>query len=79
MKTTKIALYKIFRRMGVHREELSLNTNLNSDLFFDSNDMNIFLFFLETKFKISITDPEIPQLQTVNNAISFIEEKTALQ
>ncbi len=79
MKTTKIALYKIFRRMGVHREELSINTDLNSDLFFDSDDMNIFLFFLETTFKIDITEPEIPQLQTVNTAISFIEKKTGLQ
>ncbi len=79
MKTTRIALYKIFRRMGVHREELSLNTNINSDLFFDSTDMNIFLFFLETKFKIDISEPEIPQLQTVNNAINFIDKKVGIQ
>lgn len=79
MKTTKIALYKIFRRMGVHREEISLNTNLDTDLFFDNDDMNIFLFFIETKFKIDVTENEVMQLQTVNKAITYIEKKVGIQ
>lgn len=79
MKTTKIALYKIFRRMGIQRDDISLSTNINTDLFFDNDDMNIFLFFIETKFNINVADQEIPQLQTVNNTINFIEKKAGLQ
>lgn len=79
MRTTKIALYKIFRRMGINRDDIELNTNLNTDLFFDNDDMNIFLFFIETKFKIDVNDNEIPQLQTVNNTINFIEKKAGIQ
>lgn len=79
MKTTKIALYKIFRRMGVNREDIGLSTNLNTDLFFDHDDMNIFLFFIETKFKIDVEDKEIMQLQTVTNTINYIEKKAGIQ
>lgn len=79
MKTTRIALYKIFRRMGVSRDEISLNTDVKKDLFFDSAEMNIFLYFLETKFKINILDREIAQLQTIGSAINYIDRKTAIQ
>lgn len=79
MKNTRIALYKIFRKMGVNREELSSNTNLNTDLFFDNNDMNIFLFFVETKFKINVSDKEAFQLQTIDNTVNFIERKVGIQ
>lgn len=65
--------------MGVDREDIDLNTNLNTDLFFDNDDMNIFLFFVETKFKIDVKDKEIMQLQTVNNTINFIEKKAGIQ
>lgn len=79
MKTTKIALYKIFRRMGVNREDIDLSTNLNTDLFFDKDDMNIFLFFVETKFKIDVADKEIMQLQTVKSTINYIDNKVGIQ
>lgn len=79
MKTTKIGLYKIFRRMGIHREEIDLNTSFSTDLFFDKNDMNIFLFFIETKFNIEVNDNEMVQLRTVNNTINFIDQKISIQ
>lgn len=79
MRNTRIALYKIFRKMGINREELSSTTNLNTDLFFDNNDMNIFLFFVETKFKINVSDKEAFQLKTVDNTVNFIEKKVGIQ
>ncbi len=75
MKNTKIKFYKIFRRMGIQRNELTLSANLYSDFKFDSNDMNILLFFMETKFDIIIEDKEIKNIQTVEKAIEFVEYK----
>lgn len=79
MKNTRIALYKIFRKMGINRNELSSSTNLNTDLCFDNNDMNIFLFFVETRFKINVSDNEMFQLQTIDNTVNFIEKKAGIQ
>lgn len=61
--------------MGVPRNEVSMKANLANDLCFDSYDMNIFLFLLESSFNISINDKDVPQLQTVGNTVHFIEEK----
>ncbi len=61
--------------MGIQRENLCLNANLYTDFKFDANDMKIFLFFVETKFDINITDSEITRIQTVQKAIEFVEYK----
>ncbi len=79
MKNTRIALYKILRKMGINRDELSSNTNLSTDLCFDNNDMNIFLFFLETRFQINVNDNEAMQLQTIDNTVNFIDNKIRVQ
>lgn len=75
MSMLDLQLYKIFRKMNVPREELSLRAELTSDLGFDNFDMNIFLFLLESKFNIQIHDNEVNQLKTVGHTVHFIEEK----
>ncbi len=70
-----LRLYKIFRKMGVPREQVSLKANLTNDLFFDNNDMNILLFFLESKFNININDGDLPQLKTIGQTLHYIEER----
>jgi acyl carrier protein len=61
--------------MGIPRNEVSMKANLTNDYCFDSYDMNIFLFLLESNFNININDKELPQLQTVGTTVNFIEEK----
>ncbi len=73
-----LSLYRIFRKMGVSRTDLSLNTHMNKDLFFDSYDMNIFLYFLESRFNINILDKDIPHLQTIGNTLAFVEHKISV-
>lgn len=73
-----LSLYRIFRKMGVSRNDLSLKTDLNKDLCFDSYDMNIFLFFLESRFNIAIADQDIPQLQTVEQTLEFVQHRISL-
>ncbi len=70
-----LSLYKIFRKMGVSRNEINLSTSLQKDLCFDHFDMNIFLFFLESRFDINISEQEVPQLQTVANTLEFVQNK----
>ncbi len=45
MKTTRIALYRILRRMGIQRNAINSDADLAMDLYFDEQDMNIFFYF----------------------------------
>ncbi len=74
-KVLNLRLYKILRKMGVPRKDVSLKANLFNDLFFDSYDMNIFLFYLEAKFDIQVKDEDISQITTIGHTLHFIEEK----
>lgn len=71
----KIKLYRIVRKMGIPRSEVCLSSSLLFDFGFDSYDMKIFLFYLESLFNIEINDTEIPKLQTIEHTLKFIEQK----
>jgi len=72
-KEVKLGLYKILRKLGVQRDEITPETQFKNDLFFDDIDWNCFLFFIESKFKISITKEEELKLQTIGNSIDVID------
>lgn len=74
-KILNLRLYKIFRKMGVPRNEMSLKSNLSTDLCFDNFDMNIFLFFIESKFNIEVDESDVSRLITIGHTLNFIEEK----
>ncbi len=75
MKKPNLSLYRIFRKMGVPREQVALKTNLYKDLGFDASDINILLFFIESRFNININEKEIGRLVTIGHTINFVEEK----
>ena len=74
-KELNLGLYKIFRKMGVPRNQVSLKNNLLDDLGFDNFDMNIFLFFLESKFNIEVNTTDVTKLTTIGHTLHFVEEK----
>ncbi|MFV0290778.1 MAG: hypothetical protein ACK5IJ_07765 [Mangrovibacterium sp.] len=78
MKTTRIALYKILRKMGIKRQEICATASLKSDLSFDAQDLNLFFYFLEGRFNIFINNEEEQAIQTVNDAIDYIDSRVVL-
>ena len=74
-KELNLRLYKVFRKMGVSRNKVSLNTDLSNDLLFDNFDMNIFLFLIESKFNIEVKEDDVTKLKTIGHTLHFIEEK----
>lgn len=72
-KEINLGLYKILRKLGVNRDEIKPETQFQNDLFFDEYDWNCFLFFVESKFNISISNEEETQLQTIGNSIDIID------
>lgn len=72
-KEIKLGVYRILRKLGVNREEILPEAQFKNDLFFDDMDMTCFLFFVESKFNISISDEETNQLTTIGNSIKVVD------
>lgn len=72
-KEVKLGVYRILRKLGVQRDEIYPEAKFNTDYFFDDKDWNCFLFFIESKFDISISDDEQKELVSVKNTIDFVD------
>ncbi len=65
-------LYRVLRKTGVEKKNISLRTSYSDDLQFDQVDWSIFAYYLEGIFNISIRDEELNKLGTVQNTIRFL-------
>ena len=73
VRTKVISL--VAERMGVEPDQVSENTHFVNDLQSDSLDMAELVIDLEEEFKLSISDEEAQKIETVGQAIKYIEEK----
>ncbi len=77
-KTTRLGMYRILRKLGVKRDEIYPEVSFEKDLFFDEQDWTCFLFFIESKFDISIDDEEIVGLTNLESSIKTVNRHLAL-
>lgn len=73
VRTKVISL--VAERMGVEPDQITDATHFVNDLQSDSLDMAELVIDLEEEFKLSITDEEAQKIQTVGEAIKYIEDK----
>ncbi len=71
-KTIRRNLYRVLRKTGVQKKDISLNASFNDDLKFDNVDWKIFTYYLEGIFNISVSDQDIVQLGNVNDTIVYL-------
>ena len=76
-KNIRRNLYKVLRKTGVPKNRISEEASLKDELFIDDLDMNCFLFYLETRFDLSIENEEIPQLTSVKSTIDYLQKHCA--
>jgi acyl carrier protein len=67
----------VAERMGVEPDQITDETHFVNDLQSDSLDMAELVIDLEEKFDLSISDEEAQQIETVGQAIDYIEQKQA--
>ena len=65
----------IAEQLGVKKEEVTDNAKFVDDLGADSLDTVELVMALEEEFGIEIPDEEAEKLQTVGDALRYIEEK----
>lgn len=75
MKEKKIRrnLYRVLRKTGVQKKDIQIEASYNEDLNFDTVDWNIFMFYLEGIFNISVRDEEVTKFSKVNDTISYLK------
>lgn len=70
-------LYKVLRKTGVPRDRIQENAALQDELLYDEVDMVCFLYYLESKFNVNISNDEIPQLRSVSSTIEYLQKHCA--
>jgi acyl carrier protein len=63
----------IVEKLGVDKSEINDDSNFTNDLGADSLDTVELIMEFEKEFDISIPDEEAENIQTVGNAISYLE------
>jgi len=71
-RVTKI----IVDKLGVDESEVTKEASFTNDLGADSLDTVELIMEFEKEFDISIPDEQAENIQTVGNAISYLEEQT---
>jgi acyl carrier protein len=64
-------------QMGVSRDKVTLETSFVNDLGADSLDTVELVMEFEDEFELNIPDEDAEKIQTVGDAVKYIEEKTA--
>lgn len=67
----------IVDRLGVDESEVKPEASFREDLGADSLDVVELVMELEDEFDLEISDEDAEKIETVGNAVSYIEEKTA--
>ncbi len=67
----------VAEQMGVDKTDISRETNFINDLNADSLDTVELVMEIEDEFETSIPDEEAEKIQTVGQAIEFIEKAQA--
>ncbi|HQW12051.1 MAG TPA: acyl carrier protein [Saprospiraceae bacterium] len=65
----------IVERLGVDESDVTLESNFTNDLGADSLDTVELIMELEKEFNISIPDEQAEQIQTVGDAVSYLESQ----
>ncbi len=65
-------LYRILRKTGVRKENISLEASFDEDLHFDSTDWTIFSYYFEDIFNVKLEDDYLKKLRYVNDSIGLL-------
>lgn len=66
----------IVEKLGVDEDDISRDASFTDDLGADSLDTVELIMEFEKEFDITIPDEEAEQIETVGDAVDYLEEKT---
>lgn len=73
-KTTRRNLYRVLRKTGVRKENISLEASFEEDLHFDATDWSIFMYYFENIFKVNVEEECLRNLHNVNDSFGLLRQ-----
>ncbi len=73
-KTVRRNLYRVLRKTGIRKEDISLEANFRDDLHFDSTDWTIFTYYFEHIFNVDVEEDKLVKAACVNDTINLLRE-----
>ncbi len=72
-KTSRIGIYRSLRKVGILREEISMNSQFKKDLNFNDSDWNLLFFLVENRMDITLDDQVASQSETIADFVGWVE------
>jgi acyl carrier protein len=72
-KAERRNLYRVLRKTGIPKSNISIDASFTEDLHFDTTDWSIFTFYFEDIFNVSIGDEEFRRLNCVNDTLALLK------
>jgi len=73
-KTVRRNLYRVLRKTGVRKEDISMEANFKDDLHFDSTDWTIFTYYFEHIFNVDVEDDKLLNATCVYDTVDLLKE-----
>lgn len=68
----------ISEQLDVEEDEITMDTSFQDDLNADSLDLVELIMFIEDEFELEVEDEEVENIQTVRDAVEYIQTQTDL-
>lgn len=75
MKNIEEKFSRIFKYMGIPKEEICPEASFIKDFEFEKFQFGFLIFYLESYFRINISENEYSELDTIGNAMNFVRRK----
>ncbi len=72
-KADRRNLYRVLRKTGIPKNNISIDASFSEDLHFDTTDWTIFTFYFEDIFNVSIREEEFRRLNCVNDTLALLK------
>ncbi|MCK9208230.1 MAG: hypothetical protein M0P66_14060 [Salinivirgaceae bacterium] len=72
-KSHRIGIYRSLRKVGVPREEISMDSKFKKDLHFNDVDWNLFFFLIENRMDITLDDQVAHKSETIADFVGWVE------
>ncbi len=63
----------ILNKLGVNTQKVNIYSEYSNDFGFNESEFNLFLYYIEKYFGISIQPNDEAQLQTVSNTVEYVK------
>ncbi len=66
---------RIFKYMGIPKEQIRLEASFIKDFEFNEFQFNCLVLYIKNYFKINIRECDYTELNTIGNAITFVRKR----